>query len=151
MFISHSLPSRFFVFVFFKSLKLKTIVKGDAPTSLASTAGNAKVEVRRKGNTLVIVILLLKVNGLGKRDYFSVRSLCESIVTYFTCDPFKKLSMKTFHASVRFSICHSGTIKLTVLTYILPFCFSHGNRNVYSRISLPKYFVVIRGVRYLLY
>lgn len=118
-------------------------MKGDAPTSLASTAGNAKVEVRKKGNTLVIGILL--------RDYFSVRSLCETIVTYFTCDPFKELSMKTFHASVRFSICHSGTIKLTVLTYILPFCFSHGNRNVYSRISLPKYFVVIRGVRHLLY
>ena len=126
-------------------------MKGDAPTSLASTAGNAKVEVRRKGNTLVIGVLLLKVNGLGKRDYFSVRSLCETIVTCFTCDPFKKLSMKTFHASVRFSVCHSATIKLTVLTYILPFCFSHGNRSVYSRISLPKYFVVIRGVRYLLY
>lgn len=29
---------------FGQSLKLKTIVKGDAPTSLASTAGNAKVE-----------------------------------------------------------------------------------------------------------
>lgn len=127
-------------------------MKGDAPTSLASTAGNAKVEVRKKqGNTLVIGSLHLKVNGLGKRDYISVRSLCETIVTYFTCDPFKKLSMKTFHASVRFSICHSGTIKLTVLIYILPFCFSHGNRNVYSRISPPKYFVVIRGVRYLLY
>ena len=127
-------------------------MKGDAPTSLASTAGNAKVEVRKKqGNTLVIGSLHLKVNGLGKRDYISVRSLCETIVTYLTYDPFKKLSMKTFHASVRFSICHSGTIKLTVLIYFLPFCFSHGNRNVYSRISLPKYFVVIRGVRYLLY
>ena len=45
----------------------------------------------------------------------------------------------------------SGTIKLTVRTYILPFCFSHGNRNVYSRISLPKYFVAIRGVRYFAY
>ena len=69
-------------------------MKGDAPTSLASTAGNAKVEVRKKGNTLVIGILHLKVNGLRKRDYFSVRSLCETIVTYSTCDPFKKLRVK---------------------------------------------------------
>lgn len=61
-------------------------MKGDAPTSLASTAGNAKVEVRKKkGNTLVIGILHLKVNGLRKRDYFSVRS-------------FVKPSLHTLHA-----------------------------------------------------
>lgn len=65
MFISHSLPSRFFVFVFFKSLKLKTIVKGDAPTSLASTAGNAKVEVRKKETLLLLVFFTLKLTVLG--------------------------------------------------------------------------------------
>lgn len=48
-------------------------------------------------------------------------------------------------------VSHSGTINLTVRTCILPFCCSHGNRNVYSRISLPKYFVAILGVRYLAY
>lgn len=62
-------------------------MKGGAPTSLASTSGNVKIEVRKKENTLFIGILRLKVNNLGKRDYISPRSLFKTIVTYFTRDP----------------------------------------------------------------